>query len=108
MCRIMLPINIANQILYSKQIILFLLHFHISNEIHRVSARSLPGLRNESGSSYRPCRVCGGADASEYFVLPSGETYHTKANCSSLSYYVRAVPLSEVEHLGPCSYCGGG
>ena len=81
---------------------------YISNEIHRVSARSLPGLRNESGSSYRPCRVCGGADASEYFVLPSGETYHTKANCSSLSYYVRAVPLSEVEHLGPCSYCGGG
>lgn len=81
---------------------------YISNEIHRVSARSLPGLRNESGSSYRPCRVCGGADASEYFVLPAGETYHTKANCSSLSYYVRAVPLSEVEHLGPCSYCGGG
>ena len=42
------------------------------------------------------------------YILPGGEYYHTRADCSSLSYYVREVPLSEVKGLGPCSYCGGG
>ena len=81
---------------------------YISNEIHHIPAASLPGIRNDSGRSYRPCRVCGTHPVSEYYVLPAGETYHTRADCSSLSYYVREVPLSRVEYLGPCSYCGGG
>ena len=81
---------------------------YISNEIHRIPKGSIAGLRNDAGRSYRPCRICGGEPASEYYVLPAGETYHTRADCSSLSYYVRQVPLSEAEHLGPCSYCAGG
>ncbi len=81
---------------------------YISNEIHRIPKGSIAGLRNDAGRSYRPCRICGSAAASEYYVLPAGETYHTRADCSSLSYYVRQVPLSEAEHLGPCSYCAGG
>lgn len=42
------------------------------------------------------------------YILPSGEVYHGKQDCSSLAYYVQKVRRSEVEYMGVCSYCGSG
>lgn len=82
---------------------------YLSNHIRAVAAGDIGKAKNDSDRRYRPCAVCGRtAGSGVYYVLPEGEVYHTDPECSSLSAYVRKVPLSEVEYLGPCSYCGGG
>ena len=83
---------------------------YISNEISMVDFENVGGYRNSEGKRYRPCSRCGGAAEGGHpvYLLPGGEYYHSRADCSSLNYYVRRVPLSEVKHLGACSYCGGG
>jgi hypothetical protein len=82
---------------------------YISNEIRAISRSDVKTARNREGRHYAPCSVCGGGDGGgAVYVLPDGEKYHTRPDCSSLSSYVRQVPLSSVEQLGPCSYCGGG
>ena len=52
--------------------------------------------------------VTGAARHMELYITPYGERYHSDQGCSALAAYVREVPKSQVEHLGPCSYCGGG
>lgn len=80
---------------------------YISNEIRAISVDELETVRNASGSRYKPCHICGKAPGSgAVYILPSGEFYHSRTDCSSLSFYVRKVPLSEVRYLGACSYCG--
>lgn len=83
---------------------------YLSNEITSVSFDALDEYRNKNGSRYRSCSVCGKSTGSGQmvYILPSGESYHSRADCSSLISYVKKVPLSQVEHLGVCSYCGGG
>ena len=83
---------------------------YISNEITAVAADQISRQRNTEGKRYKACRVCGTSaqSADLLYILPGGEHYHSRQDCSSLVYYVRAVPLSSVEHLGACSYCGGG
>ncbi len=81
---------------------------YISNKLRVIGAGRAGAEQNGSGRTYQPCAVCGGEPSEVYYVLPEGERYHSRPDCSSLSYYVRMVPLSEAEYLGPCSYCGGG
>lgn len=83
---------------------------YLSNAISSVSYDAIKEYRNKSGRRYKPCSVCGkGAGSGQaVFILPNGESYHSRADCSSLASYVKKVPLSQVEHLGACSYCGGG
>lgn len=80
---------------------------YISNEIAEVSFDSIGGVINNQGKHYKPCSVCGkgAVSGSCVYILPGGKYYHGSKNCSSLAFYVRKVPLSEVEYLGECSYC---
>lgn len=91
--------------------------YHISRDCHYLSSKltAVPfevvgDKRNTSGGKYYPCAVCGaGASAgSTVYLASSGSSYHTTRGCRSLIAYVRAVHLSEVKHLGACSYCGNG
>ena len=75
------------------------------NDLRAVSAAEVKDLRSQSGNRYRPCAVCGGLGGTVVYVMPSGESYHFRKDCSSIAAYVRTVPLKSVEHLGACSYC---
>lgn len=81
---------------------------YLYNEIRLVPAERLEDLRNQEGKKYYPCDVCGRAASSGgVYVMPYGTSYHTTKACSAITAYVQAVPLSQVQHLGACSYCGG-
>lgn len=81
---------------------------YLSNNISSVSYDDIEDHKSSSGSRYKPCGVCGksASSGSSVYVMPNGSYYHSRKDCSSIAYYVREVPLSEVEHLGACSYCG--
>ena len=82
---------------------------YLSNNLTDLSQAQLESARNAEGKRYQPCAVCGGRTTQgNVYVMPSGSSYHTTQFCSSIAAYVRAVKKSEVEHLGACSYCGGG
>lgn len=83
---------------------------YISNQITAISYAELEHRRNSSGQRYKACKNCGkyASAGGLVYILPSGEVYHGKQDCSSLAYYVKKVRLSEVEDLGVCSYCGNG
>ena len=78
---------------------------YLYNDLRAVSAAEVKDLRSQSGNRYRPCAVCGVLGGTVAYVMPSGESYHFRKDCSSIAAYVRAVPLKSVEHLGACSYC---
>ncbi len=80
---------------------------YLYNDLQQTTLAGVENLRNLSGGKYKPCSRCGKAAAgdSAVYVMPSGERYHTDKNCSSITSYVSAVSISEVRHLGPCSYC---
>ena len=78
---------------------------YLYNDLSAVAFSEVGGLRSQSGERYRPCAVCGGGSSGTVYVMPSGETYHSRKNCSAIVAYVRAVPLESVSHLGACSYC---
>ncbi len=80
---------------------------YLSNELQPVLYDSLETYRNGSGARYGPCHVCGkgAGSGTTVYIMPSGESYHTDWSCSAIISYVEAVPLSQVESLGKCSYC---
>ena len=80
---------------------------YLYNHISVISFADVGTVRNSDGRKYKPCARCGGlaGPGSSVYIMPSGESYHGDRNCSSIVAYVRAVPLLEVEFLGPCSYC---
>lgn len=78
---------------------------YLSNRLTAVSKEQVAGIRNENGRKYRPCSVCGDRAMGIVYILPNGESYHGEQNCRAIMAYVRTAKLSEVEHLGPCSYC---
>ncbi len=84
-------------------------HCHyLYNDISAVSIDEVAGIRNSSGAKYKPCDRCGSAAAGTVYIMPAGTSYHTSRDCSAITAYVREVRLSEVKHMGACSYCGGG
>ena len=81
-------------------------HYLSNHSMKPVSYASLESLRNSGGSRYKPCTRCGkGAHPGTVYIMPSGEVWHSDPDCSAISAYAHAVRKSEVEHLGPCSYC---
>ncbi len=80
---------------------------YIYNDLRAVSRDELGSLRNQDGKKYYPCSRCGGAGGNGCYIMPSGTSWHSSRDCSAIVAYVREVPLSEAEHLGACSYCGG-
>lgn len=80
---------------------------YLVNNLSAVSYEQALELRNKSGGKYYACAVCGkqAGVGDTVYISPEGSSYHTTQFCTSMLAYVRAVPLSEVEHLGACSYC---
>lgn len=80
---------------------------YLSNALSSVPYEAVGDRRNESGGKYHACAVCGGSAGAGtvVYIMPSGTSFHTTKNCTAINAYVRAVHLSEVSHLGPCSYC---
>lgn len=79
---------------------------YLFHDLKQVRAEELAGLRSQEGKKYKPCASCKSSGTSGYvYVLPYGESYHTRDDCRSLSAYVQEVPLNQVEYLGACSYC---
>lgn len=80
---------------------------YLYNDISAVSYGQIGALHNGNGKKYHACSRCGSAakPGGTVYIMPSGESYHSDRYCSAIIAYVRAVPLSSVEHLGACSYC---
>jgi len=82
-------------------------HCHyLSNALSALSVEAAKNARNAGGGRYHACRVCARAvTAGTVYIMPSGSAYHRDPACRAIRAYVRAVRLSEVRSLGPCSYC---
>lgn len=80
---------------------------YLYNDIQQIPFKELESARNSSGGKYQPCSRCGrfAGENSSVYIMPGGERYHSDRYCSSIAAYVEAVPLSQVRHLGACSYC---
>ncbi|MCI8659752.1 MAG: hypothetical protein HFG54_05850 [Lachnospiraceae bacterium] len=79
---------------------------YLANQLTSVSKEQVGNMRNDSGGKYYPCSVCGKNAGRVVFIMPSGSSYHSGKSCRAIVAFARAVKLSEVEHLGACSYCG--
>ena len=110
---------------------------YLYNDLKAVDSGAVGELRNESGGRYSPCGTCGGGfggtgsggtgsggtgsggtgsggtgsgsmgSSGMVYVMPYGSSYHVSKSCRSIIAYVQAVPLTQVEYLGECSYCRG-
>lgn len=78
---------------------------YLSNQLQPVSRAETDTLRNASGGKYRPCAVCGAGAQSVVYIMPHGSSYHTQMQCSAIIAYTQTAKLSQVIHLGGCSYC---
>ena len=79
---------------------------YLSNHLSSVPFDSIGAMRNSGGKKYHACPVCArNASSGTVYVMKSGTAYHTDPDCSAIRAYTHAVPKSEVESLGPCSYC---
>lgn len=80
---------------------------YLDNNLLPVAYEQVADMRNDSGGKYYGCRVCGmnAGTGSTVYIMPSGTSYHTTKSCTAINAYVRAIRLSEAEHLGACSYC---
>lgn len=81
---------------------------YLSNQLTAVSEDAVGTMRNQSGGRYHACAVCvsGSKTGGTVYIMPQGSSYHASKVCTAIVAYVRMVKLSEVEHLGACSYCG--
>lgn len=81
-------------------------HCHyIDNVMTAVPGETVEDLRNTSGGRYHPCPSCDAAARGTVYIFEDGTAYHSSEECKAINAYVSACRLSEVEHLGPCSYC---
>lgn len=81
---------------------------YLYNDLSVVSLAKIEDYRNQGGSRYTPCSRCRGQAGENVYIMPSGKHYHSSSSCSAIQAYVTAIPKSQAEHLGPCSYCSGG
>ena len=80
---------------------------YLDNQMRVVNLEHLDFERNDAGGCYFPCSRCADGGGGPVYLFPSGSAYHQSPSCSAIHAYVRMAPLSEVSHLGVCSYCGG-
>lgn len=78
---------------------------YLHNDLKSVPIQEVENRRNQDGSRYTPCARCCMEKGSTVYIMPSGRHYHSSPLCSAINAYVTAVPKSEAEHLGACSYC---
>lgn len=81
---------------------------YLYNDLKTVPLARIDSYRNEVGKKYTACNRCGALAEGNVYITPSGSHYHSSGSCTAIQAYVSSVPKSQVEHLGPCSYCSGG
>ncbi len=80
---------------------------YLFNNLQAVDSGGVGSLRNAEGGKYSPCKRCvKGTCGATVYVMPSGGSYHSSADCTAIVSYIRAVRKSTVAYLGACSYCG--
>ncbi len=81
-------------------------HCHyLDNVMYPVSGAEIESMRNDSGARYHACPSCDAKPEGTVYIFENGTAYHSSESCKAIASYARACKLSEVEHLGPCSYC---
>lgn len=83
---------------------------HLNLSIHKVSSEKIEGKTNAAGEHYTPCDKCmGEAENNTFFyITDTGSHYHSREGCGGLTRHIKAVKVSEVQHLKACSRCQGG
>ena len=80
---------------------------YLNPSVELVPAMMVGEKRNQSGSKYYPCEICGAAAGMEQvYITKQGSSYHGRINCSGLKRTIYTVPLSQVDGRGMCSKCG--
>ncbi len=80
---------------------------YLDLSIHMVPVSGLEDLRNESGSKYYPCELCGKkVSGMGVYITNYGSKYHMSMSCGGLKRKIYAVPISETAGKGACSKCG--
>lgn len=80
---------------------------YLNNDLKAVSLAQIENYRNQGGKRYTSCSRCGVQAGAIVYIMPSGGHYHSSGSCTAIQAYVSVVSKSQVEHLGPCSYCSG-
>lgn len=78
---------------------------YLYNDLKQVSKTQAEEMRNSGGGRYGPCKACRPETVDSVYIMPSGSSYHSRVDCKAITAYVRTAKLSEVEHMGGCSYC---
>jgi len=77
---------------------------YLSNQMRSADASQITALRNSYGGKYHACPSCK-PKSGTVFYFENGSAYHGSEHCKAINAYVREAHLSEVRHLGCCSYC---
>lgn len=80
---------------------------YLSNVMLSSDVSAMDSLRNESGGKYHACPSCRPQSSGTVYYFESGTAYHASESCKAITAYSRAVKLSELGDMRPCSYCGG-
>lgn len=79
-------------------------------KIKDISYKRIKNLRGKDGQKYYPCKQCIKegflTENSRVYYTDYGVLYHLRGNCSALKRTIERVPLSEVEEVPECHFCG--
>lgn len=81
---------------------------HLQLTILSCPAAQVGEKRNEGGSKYRPCALCGSSlQTGKVYITTDGDCYHSSIRCPGLKRTIEVIPLSKVGGRSRCSRCGG-
>lgn len=80
---------------------------HLRLSVRAVPASGTESLRNRYGAKYYACSCCKNGTGAAVYITDTGNRYHAGKECSGLKRTVHSEELSDVDHLPPCSKCGG-
>lgn len=81
---------------------------YIKPDIINVLYGEAQDLKNEGGTGYRLCEVCGieiNLEQTQVFITRGGYAIHSRLDCPTIKRTVRTVLLSEVNNYLPCHRC---
>lgn len=78
---------------------------HINLSITPVNYEAVGSYRNENGSTYGRCLLCGGGTEGTVFITSDGDCFHSSVTCSGLKRTVIEIPISEVGTRPCCQRC---
>ena len=78
---------------------------HLRLSIQSVSLHQAKTRKNQYGSSYRECEICGENYGMSVYITSEGDCYHSDRNCSGLKRTVGRIPISETKGAACCLRC---